>query len=178
MVFLARSGFTPKEPHYNVKKDTPLVNKVNRDLATASALVSLDSEWTQNGTVLRPVQRIFPLEIQSSETCVTEDREVGEEPGPVRTSDVKTSDVIFKRFTSSGSEADGYQLVIWEELTSAEMLADKLEAFVNLRRSLPNGPKRHVKASESLNVGRQVSSRKPERFPKREYSHEVPVERS
>ncbi|GFT81269.1 hypothetical protein NPIL_359201 [Nephila pilipes] len=41
MVLLARSGFTPKEPHYNVKKNTPLANKVNRDLATASALVSL-----------------------------------------------------------------------------------------------------------------------------------------
>ncbi|GFT28235.1 integrase catalytic domain-containing protein [Nephila pilipes] len=57
---------------------------------------------TQNGTVLRPVQRIFPLEIQSSETCVTEDKAVGEESGLVRTSDVKTSDVILKRFTSSG----------------------------------------------------------------------------
>ncbi|GFS63511.1 DUF1758 domain-containing protein [Nephila pilipes] len=43
-VSLARSGFTPKEPHYNVKKNTPLVNKVNRDLATASALVSIDSD--------------------------------------------------------------------------------------------------------------------------------------
>ncbi|GFU08688.1 hypothetical protein NPIL_193761, partial [Nephila pilipes] len=41
MVLLARSGFTPKEPYYNMKKDTPLVNKVNRDLATASALVAL-----------------------------------------------------------------------------------------------------------------------------------------
>ncbi|GFT82243.1 uncharacterized protein NPIL_265401 [Nephila pilipes] len=57
------------------------------------------------------------------------------------------------------------------------MLADKLEAFDNLRRSLPNGPKRHVKASETLNVGRQVSSRKPEQLPKREYSHELPIER-
>ncbi|GFS29219.1 transposon Ty3-I Gag-Pol polyprotein, partial [Nephila pilipes] len=35
------------------------------------------------------------------------------------------------------------------------MLADKLEAFYNLRRSLPSGPKRHVKASETLNIGRQ-----------------------
>ncbi|GFT09901.1 uncharacterized protein NPIL_296491, partial [Nephila pilipes] len=47
-----------------------------------------------------------------------------------------------------------------------------------LRRSLPSGPKSHVKASETLNDGRQVSSRKPERLPKREYSHEVPTERS
>ncbi|GFS85920.1 uncharacterized protein NPIL_614621 [Nephila pilipes] len=54
------------------------------------------------------------------------------------------------------------------------MLTDKLEAFDNLRRSLPSGPKRHVKASETLNVGRQVSSS----IPKREYSHEVPIERS
>ncbi|GFQ84658.1 uncharacterized protein TNCT_272281 [Trichonephila clavata] len=59
-----------------------------------------------------------------------------------------------------------------------QMLADKLEAFDNLRRSLPSGPKRYVKGSETLNVGRQVSSRKPERLPKREYSHEVPNERS
>ncbi|GFS81430.1 uncharacterized protein NPIL_279561 [Nephila pilipes] len=58
------------------------------------------------------------------------------------------------------------------------MLADKLKAFDNLRGSLPSGPKRHVKASETLNVGRQVSSRKPEQLPKREYSHEVPIERS
>ncbi|GFU02588.1 uncharacterized protein NPIL_573431 [Nephila pilipes] len=57
------------------------------------------------------------------------------------------------------------------------MLADKLETFDKLRRSLPSGPKRHVKASEALNVGRQVSSRKSERLPKREYSHEVPNER-
>ncbi|GFU33633.1 uncharacterized protein NPIL_226271 [Nephila pilipes] len=56
------------------------------------------------------------------------------------------------------------------------MLADKLEAFDNLRRYLLSGPKRHVKASETLNVGRQ--SRTPERLPKREYSHEVPNERS
>ncbi|GFT33836.1 uncharacterized protein NPIL_429481 [Nephila pilipes] len=35
------------------------------------------------------------------------------------------------------------------------MLTDKLEAFDNLRRSLPSGPKRQVKASETLNVGRQ-----------------------
>ncbi|GFR03189.1 uncharacterized protein TNCT_361 [Trichonephila clavata] len=59
-----------------------------------------------------------------------------------------------------------------------EMLADKLEAFDNLRRSLPSGPKRYVKVSETLNVGRHVSSKKPERLPKREYLHEVPNERS
>ncbi|GFT69002.1 uncharacterized protein NPIL_677791 [Nephila pilipes] len=58
------------------------------------------------------------------------------------------------------------------------MSADKLEAFDNLRRSLPSGPKRHVKASETLNVGRQISSRKPGRLPKREYSYEVSIERS
>ncbi|GFU29835.1 uncharacterized protein TNCV_405531 [Trichonephila clavipes] len=58
------------------------------------------------------------------------------------------------------------------------MLADKLEAFDNIRRSLPSGPRRHVKASEIVNDGRQVSFRKPERTPKREYSHQVPNERS
>ncbi|GFY59726.1 hypothetical protein TNIN_91821 [Trichonephila inaurata madagascariensis] len=58
------------------------------------------------------------------------------------------------------------------------MLADKLEAFDNIRRSLPSGPRRHVRASETVNHGRQVSPRKPERLPKREYSHPVPNERS
>ncbi|GFX69061.1 retrovirus-related Pol polyprotein from transposon 297 [Trichonephila clavipes] len=36
------------------------------------------------------------------------------------------------------------------------MLADKLEAFDNIRRSLPSGPRRHVKASETVNYGKQV----------------------
>ncbi|GFS65416.1 hypothetical protein NPIL_76001 [Nephila pilipes] len=75
-------------------------------------------------------------------------------------------------------ECKEHYLDIWEELTSPEILANKLEAFDNLQRSLPSGPKRHVEASETLNVGRQVSSRKPERLPKREYSHEFPFERS
>ncbi|GFV85249.1 hypothetical protein TNCV_928801 [Trichonephila clavipes] len=57
------------------------------------------------------------------------------------------------------------------------MLADKLEAFDNIRRSLPSGTRRHVKASETVNDGRQVSFRKPERPHKREYSHQVPNER-
>ncbi|GFX49569.1 uncharacterized protein TNCV_4902111 [Trichonephila clavipes] len=35
------------------------------------------------------------------------------------------------------------------------MLADKLEAFHNIRRSLPSGPRRYVKASETVNDGRQ-----------------------
>ncbi|GFQ86832.1 uncharacterized protein TNCT_512071 [Trichonephila clavata] len=43
---------------------------------------------------------------------------------------------------------------------------------------LPSGPKRYVKANETLNVGRQVSSKKPELLPKREYSHEFRNERS
>ncbi|GFS74404.1 uncharacterized protein TNCV_970081 [Trichonephila clavipes] len=46
-------------------------------------------------------------------------------------------------------------LDIWEELISPEMLADKLEAFDNIRRSLPSGPRRHVKASKTVNDGRQ-----------------------
>ncbi|GFV02214.1 uncharacterized protein TNCV_485351 [Trichonephila clavipes] len=58
------------------------------------------------------------------------------------------------------------------------MLADKLEAFDNNRRFQPSGPRKHVKASETVNDGRQVSFRKPERPPKREYSHQVPNERS
>ncbi|GFX17738.1 uncharacterized protein TNCV_475381 [Trichonephila clavipes] len=58
------------------------------------------------------------------------------------------------------------------------MLADKLEAFVNIRCSLPSGPRRHVKASETVNDGSQVSFRKPERPPQREYFDQVPNERS
>ncbi|GFY55551.1 uncharacterized protein TNIN_267491 [Trichonephila inaurata madagascariensis] len=61
---------------------------------------------------------------------------------------------------------------------SPEMLANKLEAFDNIRRSLPSGPRRHVKASETFNDGKQVSSRKSDRLLKREYSHPVPNERS
>ncbi|GFX10638.1 uncharacterized protein TNCV_4620791 [Trichonephila clavipes] len=55
-------------------------------------------------------------------------------------------------------------------------MADKLEAFDNIRRSLPSGTKRHVKESEAVNDERQVSSRKPDHLPKREYSHPVPKE--
>ncbi|GFW25906.1 uncharacterized protein TNCV_2977401 [Trichonephila clavipes] len=75
-------------------------------------------------------------------------------------------------------ECKEYYLDIWEELISPEMLADKLEAFDNIRRSLPSGHMRRVKASETVNDGRQVSFRKPEHPPKREYSHQVPNERS
>ncbi|GFU51108.1 uncharacterized protein TNCV_2549151 [Trichonephila clavipes] len=64
------------------------------------------------------------------------------------------------------AECKEHYLDIWEELISPEMLADKLEAFDNIRRSLPSGPRRHVKASEIVNDGRQVSFRKPERPPK------------
>ncbi|GFY51015.1 uncharacterized protein TNIN_213271 [Trichonephila inaurata madagascariensis] len=58
------------------------------------------------------------------------------------------------------------------------MLADKLEAFDNIGRSLPSGPRRHVNANETINDGRQVSSRKPECLPKKGYSQPVPNERS
>ncbi|GFX51442.1 uncharacterized protein TNCV_3103751 [Trichonephila clavipes] len=75
-------------------------------------------------------------------------------------------------------ECKKHYLDIREELISPEMLADKLEAFDNIRRSLLSGPSRHVKASETVNDGRQVSFRKPERPPKREYSHQEPNERS
>ncbi|GFT90893.1 DUF5641 domain-containing protein, partial [Nephila pilipes] len=59
MVLLARSGFTPKEPHYNVEKDTPLVYKVNRDLAIVSALVSLDSEQKICGLIPKINKKIL-----------------------------------------------------------------------------------------------------------------------
>ncbi|GFU95956.1 uncharacterized protein TNCV_253071 [Trichonephila clavipes] len=75
-------------------------------------------------------------------------------------------------------ECKEHYLDIWEELISPEMLAGKLEAFDNIRRSLPSGFRRHAKASETVNDGRQVSFRKPERLPKREDSHQVPNERS
>ncbi|GFW33343.1 uncharacterized protein TNCV_2795101 [Trichonephila clavipes] len=74
-------------------------------------------------------------------------------------------------------ECKEHFLDIWEELISPEMLAGKLETFDNIRRSLPSGPRKYVKASEVVNDGRQVSFRKPERPPKREYSHQVPNER-
>ncbi|GFT00599.1 uncharacterized protein TNCV_141451 [Trichonephila clavipes] len=64
------------------------------------------------------------------------------------------------------------------KLLDLEILADKLETFDNIRRSLPRGPRRHVKASETVNDGRQISSRKPDHFTKREYFHPVPNERS
>ncbi|GFS77946.1 hypothetical protein TNCV_2028161 [Trichonephila clavipes] len=75
-------------------------------------------------------------------------------------------------------ECKEHYLDIWEEFISPEMLADKLEAFANIRRNLPSGPRKYVKASENVNDGRQVSFKKPERPPKREYSHQVPNERS
>ncbi|GFV87811.1 uncharacterized protein TNCV_780931 [Trichonephila clavipes] len=74
-------------------------------------------------------------------------------------------------------ECKEHYLDIWKKLISPEMLADKLEAFDNVRRSLPNGPRRHVKTSETFNDGRQVFSRKPGFLPKREYSHPVPNDR-
>ncbi|GFU08643.1 uncharacterized protein NPIL_243991 [Nephila pilipes] len=55
------------------------------------------------------------------------------------------------------------------------MLADKLEAFDNIRRSLHSGPRRQVKPSETLNDGNRVTSKKPERIPK--HSYVVPNER-
>ncbi|GFY07806.1 uncharacterized protein TNCV_4287421 [Trichonephila clavipes] len=75
-------------------------------------------------------------------------------------------------------ECKEYYLDTWEERISPEMLADILEAFGNIRRLLPSGPRRHVKTSETFNDGRKVFSRKPESLPKREYSHPVPNERS
>ncbi|GFX78911.1 retrovirus-related Pol polyprotein from transposon 412 [Trichonephila clavipes] len=54
------------------------------------------------------------------------------------------------------SECKEHYLAIREELISPEMLADKLEAFENIRSYLPNIPRRLVKASETLNDGRQI----------------------
>ncbi|GFU76717.1 transposon Tf2-9 polyprotein [Trichonephila clavipes] len=85
------------------------------------------------------------------------------------------ADQMKKRCSPEGKE---HYLDIWEELISPEMLVDKLEAFDNIRHSLPSGTRRHVKASETVNDGRQVSFKKPERPHKREYFHQVPNERS
>ncbi|GFT04035.1 uncharacterized protein TNCV_3345971 [Trichonephila clavipes] len=63
-------------------------------------------------------------------------------------------------------ECKEHYLDIREELISPEMLADKLEAFDNIRRSLSSGPRRHGKASETVNDGRQVPN---ERSPLRCY---------
>ncbi|GFV07317.1 uncharacterized protein TNCV_1313151 [Trichonephila clavipes] len=63
-------------------------------------------------------------------------------------------------------ECKEYYLDSWEELISPEMLADKLEAFDNIQRSLPSGPSRHVKASETINDGRQVHSGNLNALPK------------
>ncbi|GFX71207.1 CCHC-type domain-containing protein [Trichonephila clavipes] len=43
-------------------------------------------------------------------------------------------------------ECKEHHLDIWDQLNFPEMLADKLEAFDNIRRSLPSGPRRYVKA--------------------------------
>ncbi|GFX64345.1 integrase catalytic domain-containing protein [Trichonephila clavipes] len=64
-----------------------------------------------------------------------------------------TADQMKKRCSPECKE---HYLDIWEELISPEMLAEKLEAFDNIRRSLPSGPRRHVKASETVNDGTQM----------------------
>ncbi|GFS75735.1 uncharacterized protein NPIL_67171 [Nephila pilipes] len=94
MVLLARSGFTPKEPHYNVKKGTPLVNKVNRDLAIASALVSLDSGADVMGKLL--TENVVELDsgLTAVETKLKKDelRIVAEEIGLVVNEGMKKSE--------------------------------------------------------------------------------------
>ncbi|GFX54887.1 retrovirus-related Pol polyprotein from transposon 412 [Trichonephila clavipes] len=56
---------------------------------------------------------------------------------------------------------------------------EKCRDYSHFRGMLPQrGPRRHVKASETVNDGRQVSFRKSERPTKTEYSHQVPNERS
>ncbi|GFT75750.1 uncharacterized protein TNCV_3125451 [Trichonephila clavipes] len=63
--------------------------------------------------------------------------------------------MIVNQMKICSPECKEHYLDIWEELISPEMLADKLEAFDNIRSSLPSGPRRHVKASETVNDGRQ-----------------------
>ncbi|GFU82442.1 uncharacterized protein TNCV_4948791 [Trichonephila clavipes] len=52
------------------------------------------------------------------------------------------ADQMKKKYSAECKE---HYLDIWKELIFPEMLADKLEAFDNIRRSLPSGPRRHVK---------------------------------
>ncbi|GFQ88037.1 DUF5641 domain-containing protein [Trichonephila clavata] len=58
---------------------------------------------TQHGTVIRPVQRIFPLEVQ---TIANNDKEMKEESSSVKCTKpenvLNTNDVIVKKYTSSG----------------------------------------------------------------------------
>ncbi|GFQ78941.1 uncharacterized protein TNCT_574121 [Trichonephila clavata] len=69
-----------------------------------------------------------------------------------------------------------------EEQTLRELELKKIRLQIETQRvvggPITSGPKIYVKANETFNVGRQVSSKKPERFPKREYLHEVPNHRS
>ncbi|GFU57729.1 uncharacterized protein NPIL_285151 [Nephila pilipes] len=53
-----------------------------------------------------------------------------------------------------------------------------LEAFDNILRSLPSGPRRHMKESGTLSGGNQVTSRKAECLPNRKQFHAIPNERS
>ncbi|GFT01023.1 retrovirus-related Pol polyprotein from transposon 297 [Trichonephila clavipes] len=92
--------------------------------------------------------------------------------------ELKNSRITDQMKKRCSPECKEHYLDIWEEPIFPEMLADKLEAFDNIRRSLPSGRRRHVKASATVNDARRVSFRKPERPPKREYSHQVPNERS
>ncbi|GFW87557.1 DUF5641 domain-containing protein [Trichonephila clavipes] len=59
---------------------------------------------TQHGTVIRPVQRIFPLEVQA---IANSDKELKEESISVKSTKpekiLNTNDAIVKKYTSSGS---------------------------------------------------------------------------
>ncbi|GFS40157.1 uncharacterized protein NPIL_350521 [Nephila pilipes] len=72
-------------------------------------------------------------------------------------------------------ECKEHYLDIWGELTSSEILTDKLEAFDNIHNFPTQWTKKHGKANEILNDGNQVTSRTPERFPKRKHS-QIPNE--
>ncbi|GFX71315.1 phosphoinositide 3-kinase regulatory subunit 4 [Trichonephila clavipes] len=65
-----------------------------------------------------------------------------------------------------------------EKIEDSDIKRKSLEAFDSIRRSLPSGSRRHMKVSETVNDERHVSFRKPEHPPKREYSHQVPNERT
>ncbi|GFW47213.1 uncharacterized protein TNCV_56661 [Trichonephila clavipes] len=58
------------------------------------------------------------------------------------------------------------------------MIADQMKKGCSPESLPTSGARRHVKTSETVNDGRQVSFRKPKRPSKREFSHQVPNERS
>ncbi|GFQ95780.1 uncharacterized protein TNCT_568581 [Trichonephila clavata] len=80
---------------------------------------------TQHGTVIRPVQRIFPLEVQA---IANNAKELKEESNSVQCTkpenDLNTNDVIVKKYTSSGR--------LIKEPKRLDLLNYKLKVYYNM----------------------------------------------